>query len=88
MDTRFGNTDARGLYMDVTEDEIKVRMAAVDEDIWPLPSPLGNQPFDVNDRRVAFSEFIIDGKVVHTDVLEEIYAGIKEMYGTNIPVPR
>jgi ribonuclease Z len=76
------------MVFNITEDEIKVRMAAVDEDIWPLPSPLGNQPFDVNDRRVAFSDFILDGRVVHTDILEEIYAEINEMYGLNIPVPR
>ncbi len=30
---------------------------------------------------------MLGGRVVHADILEEIYAEINEMYGTNIPVP-
>ena len=44
-------------------------------------------PPDPNDQRTTFSDFITDGRVVHTDVLEEIYAEINELYGTDIPVP-
>ena len=30
---------------------------------------------------------MLDGRVVHRDILEEIYAEVNEMYGTEIPVP-
>jgi len=51
---------------------MKVRMAVADEDIWAMPSALGN---------------VLGGHVVHRDILEEIYAEINEMYGTDVPVP-
>ncbi len=75
------------MVFNVTKDDIKVRMAVVDEDIWPMPSALGNVPPDVSLQRTTFSQMMLDGRVVHTDILEEIYAEINEMYGTNIPVP-
>ncbi len=75
------------MVFNVTRDDIKVRMAAVDEDIWPLPSPLGNLPPDPALRRTQFSDMMLGGRVVHTDVLTEIYAEVNEMYGTDIPVP-
>jgi ribonuclease Z len=75
------------MVFNVTKDDIKVRMAVVDEDIWPMPSALGNVPPDPSLQRTQFSEMMLGGRVVHTDILEEIYAEINEMYGTNIPVP-
>jgi hypothetical protein len=30
---------------------------------------------------------MLDGRVVHRDILEEIYAEVNERYGTEIPVP-
>ena len=75
------------MVFNVTRDDIKVRMAAVDEDIWPLPSPLGNLPPDPTLQRTQFSDMMLSGRVVHTDVLKEIYAEVNEMYGTDIPVP-
>ncbi|MHC4233575.1 MAG: guanitoxin biosynthesis MBL fold metallo-hydrolase GntH [Planctomycetota bacterium] len=76
------------MVFNVTRDDIKVRMAVVDEDIWPMPSALGNVPPDPSLLRTQFSEMMLGGRVVHTDILEEIYAEINEMYGTNIPVPK
>ena len=38
-------------------------------------------------RRVDFSDYILEGRVVHQDVLETIYAEINERYGTSVPVP-
>jgi ribonuclease Z len=76
------------MVFNVTKYDIKVRMAVVDEDIWPMPSALGNVPPDPSLKRTQFSEMILGGRVVHTDILEEIYAEINEMYGTSIPVPK
>jgi ribonuclease Z len=75
------------MVFNITEDEMKVRMAAVDEDIWPMPSALGNVPPDPSLQRTQFSEMMLGGRVVHTEILEEIYGEINDMYGTNIPVP-
>ncbi len=76
------------MVFNVTKDEIRVRMAVVDEDIWPMPSALGNIPPDPALQRTQFSEMMLGGRVVHTDILEEIYAEVNETYGTNIPVPQ
>jgi ribonuclease Z len=76
------------MVFNVTKDDIKVRMAVVDEDIWPMPSALGNVPPDPSLQRTQFSEMMLGGRVVHSDILEEIYAEINEMYGTSIPVPK
>jgi ribonuclease Z len=75
------------MVFNVTRDDVRVRMAAIDEDIWPQPSTIPLVPPDRSLVRAEFSDFITGGRVVHQDVLEEIYAEINEMYGTNIPVP-
>ena len=74
------------MVFNVTQEEIRVRMAVVDEDIWPLPSVterLAANPAD----RVGFSPFIIGGRQVYQDVIEEIYADINETYGTSFAAP-
>ncbi len=76
------------MVFNVTKDDIKVRMAAVDEDIWPMPSALGNVPPDPSLQRTQFSEMMLGGRVAHADILAEIYAEINEMYGTDIRVPQ
>ena len=76
------------MVFNVTKDDIRVRMAAVDEDIWPMPSALGNISPDPALQRTKFSDMMLSGRVVHTDILEEIYAEINELYGTSIPVPK
>jgi ribonuclease Z len=73
------------MVFNVTKDDIRVRMAAVDEDIWPMPSALGNVPPDPSFQRTQFSEMMLGGRVVHTDILEQIYSEINDMYGTSVP---
>jgi ribonuclease Z len=75
------------MVFNVTEDDIKVRMAAVDEDIWPQPSTIPLVPPDPSIRRVSMSQEMIDGRVVHRDVLEEVYREINEQFGSNASVP-
>ncbi|MHC4708922.1 MAG: guanitoxin biosynthesis MBL fold metallo-hydrolase GntH [Planctomycetota bacterium] len=76
------------MVFNVTKDDIRVRMAAVDEDIWPMPSALGNVPPDPSFQRTQFSEMMLGGRVVHTDILEQIYSEINDMYGTSVPLPQ
>ena len=65
------------MVFNITKDDIRVRMAAVDEDIWPMPSALGNVPPDPALQRTEFSQMMLDGRVVHRDILEEIYGEIE-----------
>ena len=85
-----GDRPSRPDQMDIRilkADSGAIRMAAIDEDIWPMPSTIPLVPPDVSLRRVGFSDFILEGRVVHQDVLETVYAEINERYGTSVPVP-
>jgi ribonuclease Z len=75
------------MVFNITKDDIKVRMAAVDEDIWPQPSTIPLVPPDPLLQRVSMSKMMIDGRVVHRDVLEEVYSEINEKFGSNEKVP-
>ena len=75
------------MVFNVTKDDIKVRMAAIDEDIWPEPSITEKLPADPNDR-VGFTDFIAEGRVVYNDVLEKIYSDANKEFGTDIKPPQ
>ena len=75
------------MVFNVTKDDIKVRMAAVEEDIWPQPSTIPLLPPDPSLNQTPMSEFTIGGRVVHRDLLEEIYAEINEQFDSNAKVP-
>jgi len=69
------------------EGDVKVRMAAVDEDIWPQPSTIPLVPPDVKLQRTFMSDWLKEGRVIHKDILEVIYSEINEKYGTDEKVP-
>ena len=62
-------------------------MAAVAEDIWPQPSNIPLVPPDPSIRRTALSDKMKDGRVVHREVLKEVYADINKRFGSNEKVP-
>ena len=76
------------MVFNITKEDIKVRMAAVDEDIWPQPSNIPILPPDVSMRRTFMSDWLMDGRVIHKEVLEEIYQEINDKYGTDVKVPQ
>ena len=76
------------MVFNITKDDIRVRMAVVDEDIWPQPSTIPLVPPDPKLTRTTMSDFTRGGRVVHTDILEEIYAEINEQFGSNAQVPK
>ncbi len=71
------------MVFNVTKKDIKVRMAVIDEDVWPMPSVTKKLPADPKDR-IGFSDYIIDGKELFPDVLRRIYSDVNKEYGTNI----
>lgn len=75
------------MVFNVTKEDVKVRMAVVDEDIWPQPSNIPLVPPDVKLRRTFMSDFLVEGRIVHKDILELIYKEINDEYGTNEKVP-
>jgi len=75
------------MVFNVTKDEIKVRMAVIDEDIWPQPAVAEKLPPDES-LRIGFSDFIVSGRVPFKEVVDEIYNDINELFGTDIPAPQ
>jgi ribonuclease Z len=70
------------MVFNVTKDDVKVRMAAVDEDVWPPPAtekPLLPDP----NLRIPYSEFIANGKSDMKDVIQPVYDEINKEYGLN-----
>jgi ribonuclease Z len=74
------------MVFNVDKDNVRVRMAVFDEDIWPLPATEKKLPPDLN-QRVGFSEFISSGRVNYTEVIKEIYESINKQFGTDVKPP-
>ena len=75
------------MVWNVTKDDIRVRMAAIDEDIWPQPALQQQLPPDPS-IRYGFSEFINGGRVPLEDVVKMIYDKTNEKFGTDFPPPK
>ncbi len=75
------------MVFNVTKDDIKVRMAVVDEDIWPEPSITETLAADPS-RRVGFTDFLVGGRVVFEDVIKFYYDQTNEMFGTDFQPPQ
>ncbi len=75
------------MVFNVTKKDIRVRMAAYDEDIWPLPSVTKKESADPKDR-VGFSDYITGGRVVYKDVIDDYYKETNEMFGTDYKAPQ
>ena len=74
------------MVFNVTKKDIRVRMAAYDEEIWPLPSVTKKEAADPKDR-IGFSDYITGGRVVFKDVIDEYYKETNEMFGTDYKAP-
>ena len=74
------------MVFNVTKDDVKVRMAAIDEDIWPLPSSIRPIPADPS-KALGFSDFVLGGRDNFVDVLKNYWDDINEEYGTSVPYP-
>jgi len=70
------------MVWNVTKEKITVRMAVVNEEVWPPPASEKPEPPDPS-RRVPFSDLISGGKLDVIDVLKPIYAEINKKYGLN-----
>jgi len=71
------------MVWNVTKDDIRVRMSAVDEEVWPSPPLKKKMPPDTSSA-VAFSDFTKSGALAFPEVTQPIFDEINEMYGTDI----
>ena len=70
------------MVWNITKDDIRVRMAIVDEDVWPPPAtekPLLPDP----SLRIPYSDMISGGKYDMKDVIQPTYDEINKEYGLN-----
>ena len=70
------------MVWNVTKDDIRVRMSAVDEEIWPPPAMKKKQPPDFT-KAIPISEFTRGGAVPMLDVVKPLYDEINKLYGTS-----
>ena len=74
------------MVWNVTKDESRVRMAIVDEDVWP-PQPTEEPQVPDPTLQVGFSDFIFNGKYDMRDVIQPMYDEINEQYGLSEKQP-
>ena len=70
------------MVFNVTNDEIRVRMSAVDEEIWPSPPMKKKNPPDIS-KSIPFSDFTKSGVLGFPEVVGPIYDEINERYDTD-----
>ena len=74
------------MVFNVTKDDIRVRMAAVDEEIWPTePTRPKETAPGVGD---SFSDFTKSGKEPMSELVEQIYADFNERNGTDVQIEK
>jgi ribonuclease Z len=71
------------MVFNVTEDDIRVRMSAVDEEIWPGPALKKKNPPDTS-KAIPFSDFTRSGALGLPEVVGPIFDEINDKYGTNV----
>ena len=71
------------MVWNVTKDEIKVRMAAKDEEVWPSPAIRSKNPPDFRNAS-PISEFTLSGRKPYPEVVQPIYDEVNRIYGTEI----
>jgi len=83
--TYAGPLDLALDYMvwNVTKDGIRVRMSAVDEEVWPGPAQMKKLPPDTGSA-IAFSDFTKSGALPFPEVTQPIFDEINKLYGTDI----
>ena len=71
------------MVFNVTKDDIRIRMSAVDEEVWPMPAVKQKIPPDTRSA-ITFSDFSKSGVLPFPEVTQPIFDEINEAYGTDI----
>ncbi len=70
------------MVWNITKDDIRVRMAAFDEDVWPPPATEKPQLPDAT-QRIPYSDEIRNGKLDMKKVIQPIYDEVNKKYKLN-----
>ncbi|MBW2286590.1 MAG: MBL fold metallo-hydrolase [Deltaproteobacteria bacterium] len=68
------------MVWNITKDDIRVRMAKIDEDVWPPPATGKPQVPDPS-LRVPYSDMIAGGRYDMKDVIQPTYDEVNKKYG-------
>jgi ribonuclease Z len=68
------------MVWNITKDDIRERMAIVDEDVWPPPATEKPQLPDQS-TRIPYSDMISGGRYDMSDVIQPTYDEINKKYG-------
>ena len=71
------------MVFNVTKDDIRVRMSAIDEEVWPSPAIREKLAPDTS-KLIPFSDFTKSGALPFPEVVGPIFDEINEKYGTEI----
>ena len=71
------------MVWNVTKDDIKIRMATKDEEVWPSPAIRDKLPPDTS-KMVPMSDFTKSGYLQYPEVLLPIWDEINKKYGTDL----
>jgi ribonuclease Z len=71
------------MVFNVTRDDIRVRMSAIDEEAWPMPAQKTKLPPDTS-KMIPFSEFTKSGALPMPEVVGPIFDEVNEKYGTDV----
>ena len=71
------------MVFNVTKEEIRVRMSAVDEEIWPGPALKKKLPPDFT-KAIPISDFTKSGAMPLPEVVGPIYDEINKIHGTDL----
>ena len=74
------------MIFNITKDKVRVRMAAINEDIWPLPSTRPMQ-VDRSQKGGTMSEFTKSGDFFMKALLFDIWDEVNKEYGTDVELP-
>jgi len=70
------------MVFNVTKDDIRVRMSAIDEAVWPSPALKKKNPPDFT-KAIPISDFTKAGAMGLPEIVGPIYDEINKKYGTN-----
>jgi ribonuclease Z len=70
------------MVWNVTKKDVRVRMAIIDEDVWPPPATEKPQLPDAS-QRIPYSKLIAGGKLDLSKTIQPIYDEINKQYGIN-----
>lgn len=74
------------MVINVTKDDIKVRRAVIDDEVWPMPPNRPLEPAPKPDMKVM-SDFTRSGDVFMEPILREIWDNVNEQFGSKVAFP-